>query len=332
MKTSQNLDLPYEVTPTNIPGAFAVVAPADDFDPRTASDADLIKHGVLWPRPGKADVPALHAAWDRFFSRPWRAQDRIVPRLEPQIGRTHNLRGAKRVEDTSVFSYNWAGGALAGTWNFAAGFWVVPTVSPGVDPQSSTGGWASASWVGLDGAYGTDDPLQAGVNQAVDANGNPSYVAWFEWYAPQQPDSPPYIYQTSIPNFAISPGDQVFCAVAYVGNDSSNPPYTAGQISFANFSAGQSFQITLAPPPGASFSGNCAEWIMEALGVGGTIASLPSFTPVQFSNADCYNTLTSTTGNPATGDTWNITDAEGDALTSVTLGAYELVIDYAATQ
>ena len=300
MKNSQNLDLPYEVTPTNVPGAFAVVAPADDFDPRTASDATLIKHGVSW-----------------------RAQDRIVPRLEPQIGRTHILRGAKRVKDTAFESDNWSGGSLAGTWDLAVGRWVVPTVSPGAGAPT-TGGWLSSSWVGLDGAYGSDDVLQAGVDQAVDADGNASYVAWFEWYAPQQPDSPPYIYQTNITNLAVSPGDQLFCAVAYVGNDnSSNPPFTAGQIFFS--SSGQSFQITLAPPPGASFSGNSAEWIMEAPEVGGTIAALPSFTPVQFTNANCYNP--STFGDAGNGDAWLMTIVPQEVYTTVGLGPDAVTID-----
>jgi hypothetical protein len=315
-----NLDLPYEVIPTNLPGVFTTVAAIDDFDPRTASRADLVKRGLLLRRPGAGDPPALRAAWDRAFSRVWRAQDRIVPRSEPQIGKTHIPRGARKVGDSSYTSYNWAGGVLAGTWTGAIGFWQIPTVSMPGEPQGTEGGWNSSSWVGIDGVYGSDDVLQAGVQQYVDANGNASYVAWYEWYSPAQANSPSYIYQTNIANFPVSPGDTVYCSVAYVSNN------TAGQIYFANDTTGEYVTITLAPPPGASFSGNCAEWIMEAPDGGEPTSSLPDFSPVTFTSATCcgpaYNS-----GNPVNGDTWTVV-AAGTVLTAETLGSNTVTISY----
>jgi hypothetical protein len=59
--------LPYPVTPTNLKGAYAGVAPPDDFDPNTASPSELIKNGILWRRPTAADPPALREAWHRVF-------------------------------------------------------------------------------------------------------------------------------------------------------------------------------------------------------------------------------------------------------------------------
>ena len=104
----------------------------------------------------------------------------------------------------------WAGaGTRGGSWNGNIGFWLIPSVSKPPEPQGLEGGWNSSSWVGIDGfdiGLVSNDVLQAGIQQKVTANGQASYVAWFEWFAPQQPGSPPYIFQTNIANFPLSPG------------------------------------------------------------------------------------------------------------------------------
>jgi hypothetical protein len=306
------LRLPYELIPTALSGAFISPAPPDDFDPQTASPASLMRHGLLWRRPQQGDDPALRAAWERVFSRAWRAEDRIIPEFEPQVGKTHNLRGARRLADGGFTGAQWAGAVVRGKWTGAIGYWVIPAVTRSLEPQGTEGGWNSSSWVGIDGTFGSNDVLQAGVQQIVDSNGKASYVAWYEWYAPPQRNSPPYIFQVNIPNFAVSPGQQVYCSVQYINNN------TAGQLYFANEATGKHFSITLAPPPGATYSGNCAEWIMEAPDGGEPKSSLPSFTPVTFTSAICRGP-NNTTGNPANGNTFNILGF-GTTLTSVVLG------------
>jgi hypothetical protein len=314
--------VPYKLVPTSLAGAFITPEPPADFDPNTASPAALIKHGFLWRRPGKEDDPMLRAAWERVFSRRWRAEDRLVPELEPQVGKTHNLRSAKRLADGMITSANWAGSLVPGKWTGAIGFWAVPTVTEPLEPQGTEGGWNSASWVGIDGFGGSNDVLQAGVQQSVDTNGNAQYVAWYAWFAPQQSDSPPYIFQTNIPNFVVAPGQTVYCSVQYVSNG------TAGQVSFANETTGQQFSVTLAPPPGATFSGSSAEWIMEAPGLGEPTTSLPMFTPVVFTSAVCCGP-NGTLDNPSDGDIFNIVGGGvGATLTSVTLGPDTVTIDY----
>jgi hypothetical protein len=57
--------------PTNVPGVFTSPAPPEDFDPRTATAASLVQHGLLWPRPGKVDDPRVVAFWEKVFSRRW---------------------------------------------------------------------------------------------------------------------------------------------------------------------------------------------------------------------------------------------------------------------
>jgi len=73
--------LPFELHPTNLPGAFATAAPPDDLDPHQASTAALLKHGILWKRPQRGDDPRLARVWDRVFAGKWLAKDRIVPIL-----------------------------------------------------------------------------------------------------------------------------------------------------------------------------------------------------------------------------------------------------------
>jgi hypothetical protein len=175
--------VPFELVGTNLEGVFASPSPPDDFDPNTARPADLIRNGILWRRPQPGDDPGLVAAWERAFSRRWSSRNRIVPRLEPQPGRTHEPRTVTST-DAGVTSNNWAGGVLLGTWTTALGFWAIPTVSKPTEPQGVEGGWNSASWIGLDGVLstGSTDVLQAGIEQRVASNGQASYTAWYEWW------------------------------------------------------------------------------------------------------------------------------------------------------
>jgi hypothetical protein len=311
----------YPLIELNIPGAFTSPAPPDEFDPKTAPPSALVQHGLLWRRPQAGDHPSLRSAWEYAFSRRWLAKDRIVPVLEAKPGKTHRLRALKRA-DTGFTSDNWSGGVFqgAGNWITAIGTWVIPTVSKPSEPQGSEGGWNSSSWVGIDG-FNSNDVLQAGVQQRVTAAGAAEYVAWYEWFAPQQPDSPPYIFQTNITNFPVRPGQTVTCSIQYSNNK------TSGLITFGNSTTGQHFSITLAPPPGASFSGNCVEWIMEAPDGGEPTAALPKFTPVNFTSALGCNADGKTIANPQGGDFINIQNGS-QTLTAVTLGNDAVTIDF----
>jgi len=317
--------LPYTLTATNVRGAYASPAPRDDFDPNKVSVSELVKAGLLWRRPAANDDPALQKAWQKIFSRKWLAKDRIVPELHPQLHRTHVLKKPlTKVTDTNFVNSAWSGaGIRGGSWDGIIGFWCIPFVSEPSEPQGLIGGWTSSSWIGIDGfdiGIVSNDVLQAGIEQAVDQFGNASYVAWFEWFAPQQAGSPPYIFQTNITNFPVSPGEEVYCSVQYVNNK------TAGYIYFANESTGQHFSITLAPPPGATFAGDSIEWIMEAPDGGEPVTALPKFTPVAFTSA--IGCGTGPLGNPQNGDTANIQDPAGKILTSVTVGNFAATIDF----
>lgn len=192
LKTFQS-KLPFKLTPTNLAGVFTPPPFPDNFDPHKASAKDMMKNGLMLRRPvAGQDPPQVVTAWNRVFSRKWLAKDFITPQLAPQPGRVHRMRGAVKTSNTSYTGNAWGGGVIAGNWITAFGSWTIPTVSKPSEPQGTEGGWNSASWVGIDGfntndgKFSSNDVLQAGVEQRVDARGNAAYTAWFEWFAPTQ--------------------------------------------------------------------------------------------------------------------------------------------------
>jgi Peptidase A4 family len=216
-----------------------------------------------------------------------------------------------KLTETNYLTNAWAGaGGKVGKWNTIIGTWVVPAVSKPSEPQGTEGGWNSSSWVGLDGYFISEDVLQAGVEQKVNAQGVASYYAWYEWFAPPEAGSPSYIWETVISNMPVAPGDRMTCAVQYVAT-------TAGSLSLANNTTGAHFSITLAPPPGASFNGSTYEWIMEAPDGGEPTSSLPKFTPVVFVAAIACGSQPA--ANPATSDILNIENLSGKVLTAVSV-------------
>ncbi len=314
--------MPFTVIPTNLPGAYATPAPPANFDPKAASQLDLIRYGLLWRKPTETDTPEIHAAWNTFFSRTWLEKDRIVPHSVPQIGVTHRLTQVpQKHTDGTYTSSMWAGaGGRTGKWTGVIGYWHIPTVSKPTEAQGTEGGWNSSSWIGIDGFFNSNDVLQAGIQQRVNAAGVASYVAWYEWYSTPVAGSPGYVWQTNIANFDVSPGQQVYCSVQYVNNN------TAGTLYFANQTTGQHFSITLAPPPGANFSGSSYEWIVEAPDGGEPKSSLPRFTPVTFTSAIACGP-NGASANPLTGDIINIV-GQGKTLTSTTIGSQTTTVSF----
>ena len=310
--------VPFALHPTNLEGAFTPAPLPEGFDLRTASAASLLKHGVLFRRPTPSDPPSIKALWNLVADRKW---EQIVPVLEPQPGRTHVLRDRRKVADGSYTDSAWAGAVLDGTWVGAIGSWKIPTVSKAPEPQGDEGGWHSSSWVGLDGgSLGSNDVIQAGVEQHVDANGNATYVAWYEWFAPQEAGSPAYINQTNIANMPVQPGQEMTCWVSLNNG--------VGHLYFGNATTSKYVQLTLAAPPGASANGDTAEWIMEAPDGGEPISALPRFSPVVFTGAAACTADLASLGNADEADIYNIVDASGQTLTSVTLGNTEVTIDF----
>jgi hypothetical protein len=175
--------------------------------------------------------------------------------------------------------------------------------------------------VGIDG-YGSNDLLQAGIEQRVTAGGQTDYVAWCAWFAAPQADSPAYVWQTNILNFPVRAGQQIHCSVQYVAK-------VAGHIYFANQSTGHHLSLTLAAPPGAAFRGDSMEWIMEATDhdADQPATSLPKFSPVQFATALGCDSNGSVLANPRSGDYVNIAYKKR-TVTAVELGDDTVTVRY----
>lgn len=164
----------YKLADTNLPGVTAIRWFKEAAD-APLSHSEAIASELLGPL-DHANV-RVASMRRRLLSREWPDDARIVPHLVPQIGVKHQLTPPKRVADTAFTSNNWAGSTVSGTWAHAVGIWRVPRVSVPSTPAGTDGGWDSSSWVGIDGTYGSNDVLQAGVQQSVGADGSTTYVA-----------------------------------------------------------------------------------------------------------------------------------------------------------
>jgi peptidase A4-like protein len=114
---------------------------------------------------------------------------------------------------------------------------------------------------------------------------------------PPQNDSPPYIWVTNIPNFGIAPGHDLYGEVVFTNG--------IGRVTLINVDVSAYFTMDLAPPHGASFSGNTAEWIMESA-PGEPTSSLPRFNEVHFTSAQCGTTSAQADRHAREGDIFNI--------------------------
>ncbi len=304
------------ISQTNVAGVQAIrlVPPDGQKQAHAQSIASELLAGPLAGQ--EARVSGLRK---RITEAEWPVDARILPQLSPQVGVTHPLTPRDKTQDAAFTSNNWAGSTIKGTWAHAVGIWRVPTVTRPSSAPGTDGGWDSSSWIGIDGTYGSNDVLQAGVQQSVAADGSTTYVAWYEWFAPQVNGSPDYIFQTNIDNMPVQPGDEVFVGVHYQNGQ--------GFVMFGNVTRGRYFSIQLAAPPGATFGGNSVEWIVEAPNAGEPGTALPRFTELDFSAATGSDANGTTGADPQNGDSTEIV-AFGRPLTDVTLGMDSVKVRY----
>ena len=153
-----------------------------------------------------------------------------------------------------------------------SGSWIVPTVT-----GPSTGSTYSSIWVGIDGWNG-NTVEQVGTEQSV-VNGVTDYYAWWEMYSTGKGQ-----LEQTITGMTVTPGDSITAGVQYITSgtyagqfcllivDNSRDEY------FSIYASSSQYQSPLAQR-------SCAEWIVEADDVGGSIQTLPNFGSVTFTNA-----------------------------------------------
>jgi hypothetical protein len=282
--------------------------PPKGFDPRTASDKLLRRHGVP-RRPDPEREPKLSRLWRRAFAR----QPTFI-KAELAINPVMSGRNPLRARGPAFDFTNWAGVVVEsaklglGANEPAAmvcAYWVMPEIVP---YAPFAGVFPVGFWVGLDG-FNNEQVLQAGIAAIVAPSGpidintglvsswSVNWFAWTEWFTQEFQDP-----AVEVSNFPVGPGNTVFFVVCAPEPDS-------GYVSMVNFSTGHATNINIKARPGISSEGASAEWIVEA-----TIPVLPNFNPVTFSGC-IAGTEHDLFDLAPDGFVTNITDQRGVALT-----------------
>ena len=175
-------------------------------------------------------------------------------------------------------------------------------------PAGTDGGWDSSSWVGIDGTYGSNDVLQAGVQQSVGRRRLDDLRRVVRVVrADRSPGSPAYIYQTNIDNLPIEPGDEVFAGVHYQNGQ--------GYVMFGNVDRGPLLQHPAGCPARRDVQRQQRGVDRRGLRTAASRErALPRFTPVNFTAAMGSDANATASADPDTGDTSNIV-AFGRSLT-----------------
>ncbi len=195
-------------------------------------------------------------------------------------------KSVKSLDEKSFLSPNWAGYIVVKkdsnnqieekTVKYVEGTWEVPEV----DCSSISTGYVYI-WVGIDGYSSSSNTIEQIGTAARCNGGNPSYFAFWEMY-------PRPVNQIS--NFQISPGDEVYAKVEFIGKNNFN-------LSITNLDTGKTFSV-VKKMKGTKRSS--AEWIVEdPLGIASP-GNFPEFDEVTFTNtkAKMKNVQGKTISNP----------------------------------
>jgi hypothetical protein len=239
--------------------------PPATFDPRSATERQLLEHG-LPRRPSAETHPHARAIWEQAFSRPMKGikaelevdhawSNRPRPMLHKAVTKDTPSGWGGVVMEVSQLGFNPPEPAYA-----VSAEWVVPLVAPVVPPPSQL--QVVGFWVGIDG-YGNPGPLQAGMAAAAIGN-MVGYFAWTEWIP---------LSAVRVTNLAVNAND--LFAVTVCATQSGQ-----GYVAFNNVTTGVATSVTITPAPGVTSQGASVEWIVEA-----TSAELIPFFPfVVFNN------------------------------------------------
>jgi hypothetical protein len=191
--------------------------------------------------------------WAQVSGEPASSEPQSVLVLE-HAPRQHGLIADRQKQfDGSVTSSNWSGYAVTGangSFTYAAGSWVVPTVT-----CDSIQHQYSSFWVGIDG-YNSSTVEQTGTDSDCDRD-KPTYYAWYEFYPAGS---------VRINTITVEPGNVISAWVSY-----ANSEFT---VWIENITTGKVFSVSSAV---ASAARSSAEWIAEAPSSVGGVLPLANF-------------------------------------------------------
>ena len=187
--------------------------PPVGFNPvNNPEDATRLDHFWLPDRPDEITEPELFAHWAEMMRPPLRfvaAREEAVrlfrssPPPPPSFGRarigeSRNWSGAMTVPNTG------------GRFTRVTGKWIVPSLSPGADPNPAGIEQGSTMWIGLDGSFPWSQGMpQVGSAHYIDTSGKPIYNLWFQWWFRDFPSSP-----QTITAIDIGAGDKIYANIS----------------------------------------------------------------------------------------------------------------------
>jgi hypothetical protein len=247
----------------------ALPLPPAGFDPRTATPAQLRRHG-LPQRPDPDARPDLADRWDRVFSR---RLTYVRPELRPLHEVLPGFQAPERrpvvQPEVRVTNSIWSGTVVhsadaSQTFGWVSGTWTVPDVAHA--GSGSETDW-SLVWLGIDGI---SDVTQIGTVQSVSAGGSKQCYAIQEWW--------PASWQV-ITNLPVTFGDTMSGLICMTS-------LTEAWYTLINLTSGHAVTGVPLDAPGLTTSQeNQAEWVVERPGIDGTTARLPRFGDVFFDDA-----------------------------------------------
>jgi hypothetical protein len=278
-------------------------APPPAFKVENATEADRALYGL--PR-FTAASHRLQALWlDKVRNLRF-----VEPQFKPRDRKRKRLPGIKLGHGTEN-SDIWSGGVafpasgdkiwdVNGTWN-------IPKATLPAGAQD--GIWYTASsWIGIDGDDGSGDVLQAGCDADVMiSGGNTQYQfnPWWEWFPAGS---------FWITNMPTSAGDEYFCWIQCIPLLAGSPTANAALIFLGNTTKGFVMPFAATAPANVSLSGNCAEWIVEALETGpNNEPELAQYTPVFFNECAAV-TVQDKVILPNSGNTINMVDSNNNVI------------------
>jgi hypothetical protein len=271
-------------------------SPPEGFDPDKASDRERIVHGI--PR-----CPVAFGALEQRMRTKLRNFSLIEPKFEPrdQSRKQPSFRPAAAPQTTN----NWCGGITfppsGDALKFVEGTWTMPT---DVWPQSLHDAslddvWYTASfWVGLDG----------------DAYVTTQFKPFWQW----RPAGAFWIT-----NMPVSGGDELTSLICMHQGSTNQATIFLGNLTTK---VGLWFQASA--PAGVSLSGNCAEWIVEALAIDTPTPELGIYGSVFFTDCNA-GTVSGRPIDLSTGGTITMVDASNKPISQANIGSpTEVTVSY----